>query len=61
MSEGGRSERRTWAWNCLRWGREVGVEERAACRAVELSGTGIVGSVVTVDILFRIGGVGGEV
>lgn len=31
------------------------VEERAACRAMEVSGTGIVGSVVTVDILFRMG------
>lgn len=31
----------------------MGVEERAACRAVEVRGTGIVGSVVTVDILFR--------
>lgn len=31
------------------------VEERAACRAIEVSGTGIVGSVVTVDILFRMG------
>jgi hypothetical protein len=33
----------------------VEVEERAACRAMEVSGTGIVGSVVTVDILFRMG------
>ena len=35
----------------------MGVEERAACSAVEVSGTGIVGSVVTVDI-FGWGGTG---
>lgn len=33
----------------------MGVPERAACRAVEVSGTGIVGSVAAVDILFRMG------